>query len=253
MREPALGPQRGLVPIPSATGETAAPLGCIELRGCSATLQPAIRALHPCNNRGEERWLRGVAVTDVSSILCSRKASGFGTEVLLWHPSSPAVHWVTSPGAEVGATGASQPSLLLPHHCGSPPGLGLPQEQRANPGGMANYHVPNPSPVSHLQPGPPACPLPAQQGHGGKRDTDQIQCPWCCQPAPSVTAQPRRELFRFQGHGPCLLWDRVGLWPKCRGGPVLGWGDAVRSHRSGAGWGRAGLQLLSRATARGTT
>lgn len=47
---------------------------------------------HPCNNRGEERWLHGVAVTEISSILCSRKAGGFGTEAALWHPSSPAVH-----------------------------------------------------------------------------------------------------------------------------------------------------------------
>lgn len=34
--------------------------------------------------------------------------------------------------------------------------------------------------------------------------TAQIQCLWCCWPAPTVTAQPRREPFCFQGHGTAL-------------------------------------------------
>lgn len=64
---------QGLSPSQVQWVRLQAPLGCIELQ---------VNWLHPCN-RGEDRWLHRVAMTDSSC-----KAGGFGTEVPRWHPSS---------------------------------------------------------------------------------------------------------------------------------------------------------------------
>lgn len=65
---------QGLSPSQTPWVRLQAPLGCTELQ---------VDWLHPCN-RGEERRLHGMAVTE-----SSYKAGGFGTEVPRWHPSSP--------------------------------------------------------------------------------------------------------------------------------------------------------------------
>lgn len=153
-----------------------------------------------------------MAVTDISSILCSCKAGGFGTEALLWHPSSPEVHWVTPHGAKVvHHVLVNQHVLVLSSGATTSPLSWVPtrSKEQTQKGWLTTTYGPL---ISQLQPGPPARALPCVEIRDmEKRVTAQIQCLWCWWPAPAVTAQPRRRLFCFQGHGPALGLQQVKM------------------------------------------
>lgn len=58
-RAPALGPQPGLVPIPSAAGDCKPSRSALRCMAAQSRSRQQSAQLQPSDNRGEERWLRG--------------------------------------------------------------------------------------------------------------------------------------------------------------------------------------------------
>lgn len=123
-------------------------------------------------------------------------------------------------------------ALLQTHH-----------EQRASPGGMANHHIPEPTPQSPGSSLSHQCipPQPRARESGTRTENDSPDpVPVVLLAGSSHHCSPQKGTFLLPRTRHSFV-TAAELWPKYRGGAGLSWGleGSGRSHLSRAGWGQS--------------